>query len=395
MITNARPNRSPMAKTSTGGSTGLTRAFRGYIPFSDSVDLMPPPSSNSPTSLSEGKVSRSFFQRAIHRHLGTRRRDVVVGPSTGVDVGVVRLPEGGVLLATTDPLYIEPRLGWERAAWFAFHILASDLTTTGRPPDWVTIDLEVPPGTPDRILGKILQVFDREARRLGAAIVTGHTGRYPGCAFPMVGSGTLLAATDPGGYVTTQRIPVGAELLIARTVALEATGMLATFFPEWIQDHLGSQTLLRAKGLTSRMSTVADALRAARVGLREEGVWAMHDATEGGVRTAAWEMAVAARRGLESDLSGAWVDPTVREVAELFGMAPLDASSEGTLLLAADPGRVEAVISALRAGGAIVSRIGRFTSHPGIRRDRNQVLHPPLRDSYWSVVRTQSSRRRR
>ncbi len=319
---------------------------------------------------------------------------MVVGPQTGVDVGVTRLPTGDVLLSTTDPLYIEPRLGWERAAWFAFHILASDLTTTGRRPDWATIDLTVPPGTPDRILETILRVFGREARRLNAAIVTGHTGRYAGCTFPTVGAGTLLAVADDDGYVTTRHIPARAELLIARTIALESTGMLATFFPDRIRERLGSEILQRARALTTRMSTVADALRAVRVGLREDGVWAMHDVAEGGVRGAAWEMAHAAGRGLEVDLSRAWVDPTVRAVSQLFGMDPLDASSEGTLLLAVEPRQVEAVSSELREGGAVVSQLGRFTSHPGLLRDGRRALRPSDRDSYWSVVQREIHRRR-
>src|SRR5438477_13184532 len=78
-----------------------------------------------------GKVSRAFFENVIARHLGEKRRDVVVGPANGVDVGVVRLPDGRALVLTTDPIYIVPQYGWERAAWFAFHILASDLTTSG------------------------------------------------------------------------------------------------------------------------------------------------------------------------------------------------------------------------------------------------------------------------
>jgi hydrogenase expression/formation protein HypE len=348
---------------------------------------MPRPRRARRAFATEGKVTRAFFERAIRPHLGASRTDVVVGPQTGVDVGVVRLPDNGVLLSTTDPLYIEPRLGWERAAWFAFHILASDLTTTGRPPDWATFDLNVPPGTSDTVLEKILRVFGSEARRLGAAIISGHTGRYSGCSFPMVGSGTLLASADPRDYITTREIPAGAELLVSRTAALEATGMLATFFPNRIRDRLGNGVLRRARALTGRMSTVEDALRAAKVGIRKEGVWAMHDAAEGGVRTAAWEMAIASGRGLESDLKRSWVDPVVREVTDLFGISPLDASSEGTLLLAADPARVDDVVSALHAGDSTVSKVGRFTAHPGSLRDGRHRLRPPVQDSYWAAVK--------
>jgi hydrogenase expression/formation protein HypE len=355
---------------------------------------MTSPRSRRRPAPAEGKISRRSFERMIRPHLGRHRDDVLIGPRTGVDVGVVRLPGGSVLLSTTDPLYIEPRLGWDRAAWFAFHILASDITTTGRRPDWASIDLDVPPETPDRVLDTIQRVFDREARRLGTAIVTGHTGRYPGCAFPIVGSGTLLAVSGQNEYVTTRRIPVGAELLISRTAALEATGMLATFFPERIRDRLGGDVLRRAQAFTSLMSTVSDALKAAGVGLRQDGVWAMHDATEGGLRTAVWEMATASGRGLDADLAQAWVDPTVRQVAQLMGMDPLDASSEGTLLLAVQPGRVEEVISSLESGGAVVSRLGRFTSHARRIRDGRKTLRPAERDSYWSAVQRETASRR-
>lgn len=378
------------------GSTGWRSAVAAYILSPDSHREMARPPARDPDLQVEGKVSRRFFDRAIRPHLGRQRRDVLVGPSVGVDVGVVKLAAGQVLLSTTDPLYIEPRLGWERAAWFAFHILASDLTTTGRSPDWATIDLDVPPTTPDRVLETILRVFHREARRLGTAIVTGHTGRYPGCAFPIVGSGTLLAAAPGDAYVTTRNIPAGAALLVARTAALEATGMLATFFPDRIRESLGRGLLQKAQGFIGQMSTVSDALRAAHVGIHAEGVWAMHDATEGGVRSAAWEMAAAASRGLDSDLSAVWIDPTARSVAELFEFDPLDASSEGTLLLAIDSERVDAMRSALETGGAEVSHIGHFTNSKFGIRDRGKPFRPANRDSYWTAVgRTRSSRRRR
>src|SRR5207244_11407729 len=86
-----------------------------------------------------GKVSRSFFENVIARHLGVARRDIAVGPANGVDVGVVRLPDGRAMISTTDPIYIVPQYGWERAAWFSFHILASDLPTSGVSPQYIPI----------------------------------------------------------------------------------------------------------------------------------------------------------------------------------------------------------------------------------------------------------------
>ncbi len=333
-----------------------------------------------------GKISPEFFERAVRPHLGQARRDVLVGPRTGVDVGVVRLPHHRALIVKSDPLYVEPRLGWDRAAWFAFQILASDLTTTGRKPDWGAIDLLVPPETPDTVLSTILRVLGREARRLGTQLVAGHTGRYEGISFPMVGAGTLLATAREGEYVTTASIPSGAILLVARTPAVEATAMLATFYPTEIRDRLGAADLRRALEFAGQMTTVPDALRAAAVGVRDQGVWAMHDAAEGGLRRAAWEMAAASDRNLDVDLDGAWVDPVVERVAELFRFDPLAASSEGTLLLAVDPSRVEEVTGALVRAGSSVSRVGRFTGRGGRVRGMDGPIRPPFLDSYWAVV---------
>ena len=50
----------------------------------------------------------------------------------------------------------------------------------------------------------------------------------------------------------------------------------------------------------------------------------MHDATEGGVRNAVWEMAQASGLGVEVDLTKVFVDPAVLQVSKLFGITPHD-----------------------------------------------------------------------
>src|SRR5207244_4026328 len=162
-----------------------------------------------------GKVSRRFFEDVIARHLGVRRADITVGPANGVDVGVVSLPDGLAMISTTDPIYIVPQYGWERAAWFSFHILASDLTTSG------------------------------------------------------------VAPKD--GWVTANMARPGNHLLVTKTAALEATAILSNTFPELMERKLGPDMTKRARALFESMSTVDDALSAASVGLRSGGVWAMHD----------------------------------------------------------------------------------------------------------------------
>lgn len=330
-----------------------------------------------------GKVSRSFFEDVIARYLGRRRKEVLVGPANGVDVGVVRLPDGRALISTTDPIYIVPPYGWERSAWFAFHILASDLTTSGVAPQYITADFNLPMDIEDDQIETMLRVIDRECKKYGATVVTGHTGRYEGCAYPMVGGATFLAIAPKDGWVTADMARPGNRLLVTKTAALEATAILSNTFPDLVERKLGEDVTGRARALFDSMSTVEDALAAASVGLRRGGVWAMHDATEGGVRNAVWEMAQASGLGVDVDLSSTYVDPAVAAVSDVFGMDPLDAISEGTLLIAVEPEASSAVVARLKRKGIRAEDIGAFTKKGGLLRDRGSSLRPAERDPFW------------
>src|SRR5262249_9482534 len=131
-----------------------------------------------------GKATAGVYEQVIVRRLGARDDDVLVGPRHGVDVGVVRVADGVAMAMTADPVFIVPAYGWERAAWFAVHILASDAATSGLPLRWMSVDLNLPPEITDDELTQLWDAFHRACEGLGVAVVTGHTARYDGCAWP-------------------------------------------------------------------------------------------------------------------------------------------------------------------------------------------------------------------
>ena len=91
-----------------------------------------------------GKISTREVNETILTHLGAVSPSVRVGPQSGFDFGIVDIGAGQVMVVTTDPLFVMPELGWERAAWFAVHIIASDIATSGLPPQFATFDLNLP-----------------------------------------------------------------------------------------------------------------------------------------------------------------------------------------------------------------------------------------------------------
>jgi hydrogenase expression/formation protein HypE len=337
-----------------------------------------------------GKITRDFFDTNIKPKLGRNRKEVIVPPRNGVDIGVIRIGPNRVMAITTDPFYIVPPYGWERAAWFAFHIIASDLCTTGLPPEYFAVDLNLPLSITDDEFKILWNTVDREAKKYGVSIVTGHTARYEGTNYPMVGGATMFGTGPEDNYVTSAMAEKGDTVVITKTAALEATAIFSMLYPEHISSHLGPATLRGGEGLFYKMSTVDESMIASSFGLRKKGVTAMHDATEGGVLGALYEIAEASGRGILVDIEKIPVNPEVAKICELFGMRPLHSISEGTLVMTVKKDRVESLLSLLKSKGIDATEAGTITDIREGKKVREggktEELPPPGKDDFWKAI---------
>jgi hydrogenase expression/formation protein HypE len=334
-----------------------------------------------------GKATPELFERVILRRLGAADPDVLTPPKHGVDVGVVRVTDGIAMALTADPVFVVPAYGWERAAWFAVHILASDASTSGLPVRWMSIDLNLPPEITDDELTQLWDAFHRTCDDLGIAIVTGHTARYDGCTWPMVGGATCMAVGSADAYVTTEMARPGDRIVVTKGAAIEATALFAATFPDRLRAALGEEIVAAADALFERMTVVPEAVIARGFGLRDAGVTAMHDATEGGVLGGLLEVAVASGNGMRVDMEAIPLRPEVAAVCALAGMDPYHAISEGTLIATVVPSRADAFVRALADDGidaAIVGEVlapedGRVVVRDGVEAP---LEHPGL-DPFW------------
>ncbi|MFB6198670.1 MAG: hydrogenase expression protein, partial [Halobacteriaceae archaeon] len=77
-----------------------------------------------------GKVHSAFLREAVYSNLGATRDEIALGPTNGADFGLISMSEEQLVIAT-DPLFVPRELGIERAAWYAFHIVVSDVAMAG------------------------------------------------------------------------------------------------------------------------------------------------------------------------------------------------------------------------------------------------------------------------
>ena len=336
-----------------------------------------------------GKATAELFRQVILRRLGAADADVLEGPRHGVDVGVVRVADGVAMALTTDPVFVVPAYGWERAAWFAVHILASDAATSGLPLRWMAVDLNLPPEISDDDLTALWSAFSSACDDLGIAVVTGHTARYDGCAWPMVGGATCMALGAADAYVTPTMARVGDRVVVTKGAAIEATALFAATFPDRLAAAVGDETVRAADALFEQMTVVPEARAAAAFGLRDAGVTSMHDATEGGVLGGLLEVAVASDVGLRVDLGAIPVRPEVRAVCEHVGIDPYVSISEGTLIATVVAERAEALVGTLSASGIDAAIVGEVTEpetgHILVAGDGEGPLEHPGLDPFWGA----------
>ena len=333
-----------------------------------------------------GKISPEIFKELIFPRLGARSGQVLVGPQHGVDVGIVEIG-GQAVSFTCDPVFIVPEYGWERAAWFAIHIIASDSVTSGLKPVYLAIDLNLPMTITKEQLTVMWDTMHRECQKLGITVITGHTARYENCQYPMVGGATMVGVGALDEYVSPKFITAGDKIIITKGPAIEAAGLFATAFPHLIEREFGQPFSERAQNIFYQMTTVEDALTAVSVGVRQDGVTAMHDATECGVWGGLYEIAQAAGLGVRVEQERIVVEDGVVEICRYFDIDPYASISEGTLIIACREPKAEAVVGALTQKGINSAIVGEFTAPERgmvlVREGIEGKLEHPIVDPFW------------
>jgi hydrogenase maturation factor len=235
----------------------------------------------------------------------------------------------------------------------------------------------------------VWDTMHRECLKLGIAIVCGPTARYENCHYPMVGGATMISVGDKDEYVTPKMARAGDQIIITKGPAIEATGIFATMFPQLIESEFGLSFSQQAQEVFYKMSVVEDAMTAVGVGVRENGVAAMHDATECGIWGGLYEIAQAADLGVRVEKERIVVDDCVTEICRYFGIDPYASISEGTLIIACREHKALEIVEALSQKGITSSIAGELISPEDgmilVEEGNEKRLKHPVVDPFWKA----------
>jgi hydrogenase maturation factor len=350
-----------------------------------------------------GKVDRDAFESVVRPNLGAVRNDVRLGPTHGVDFGVVDVA-GRTVVTATDPISLLPGLGYERAGRFALSFALGDVAVSGVAPTHFCPSFALPSDVSDDDFAAFWAAVAAECEALGVAIPTGHTARYPGASLPWVGAATVLGVGDHDDVIRPDGARPGDRLLVTKGPGIETAGLFASLYPDALTERgLDEATVGDAAALLDETSVVRDALAAAEAGRErtsddgsggagddptpagpDAGVTAMHDATEGGLRGALCETAEAGGVRIDVDSAAVPRNRAAAAACEALNLDPWACTTSGTLLLAVDPAAVDRVVDALAVRDTPVGVAGDVRQGSGVFVDGERV-RPPAEDASWAA----------
>lgn len=273
-----------------------------------------------------GKFPPSLLEKLLAKNVVKDPR-VVLGPLVGEDAAALDMGEN-LLVVSSDPVTFAS----DRAGWYAVHVNANDVASTGATPRWFLATLLVPQGFGEREAEVLFDQMLAACASVGASLVGGHSEVTQGIDRPII-IGTMLGEVAPEKLVRSGGAQEGDSLVLTKGIAIEGTAILAG---DRSQDLLKAgvfpDTVNRAAAFLDNPSI--SVLKDCVVACQTVEVHSMHDITEGGLATGLAEVARASGLGLAVDEGSVPVLPECLEICQALGLAPLGLLASGALLIA-------------------------------------------------------------
>ena len=300
-----------------------------------------------------GKLPVELLETILKNTPGNDER-VIVGPGIGLDCAVIEAGDR-LFVLKSDPITFAA----EDIGWYAIQVNANDLATAGAMPRWMLVTLLLPEGeTTTELVIRIQEQLVTASKKIGATIIGGHTEITHGLDRVIV-AGTMIGEVENKRLITPRGAVPGDQLLLTKSVPIEATAILANEFAEEIRSiNSGLDRDAIKAGRNYLYDPGISVLNDARIAIGAGDVHAMHDPTEGGLYNAAWELAQASGCTL-------WIDPDLvpvtqlsRRICKALDIDPLGAISSGALLIAAADRDAQAISTALDENDICCTHIG-------------------------------------
>ncbi len=343
-----------------------------------------------------GKVPENVLKRSVLRQIKTKRKEVISGAGVGEDCAIFSFSDDMPLFTCMQ----EAEGTWDGPAVNPEQLIqkcANNLAAGGARMVSVMMTLMLPEETGEADIKSLMSRAEAKCAELKVQIAGGQTRissavRMPvavvtGYGIPFEKEVEPQAERSPGGKQTVKRSGIGKarlgqDVVISKWIGLEGTAILARKYREKLLARYPAYLVDTAACFDRWLSVIPEAATAVK-----SGVCAMHDASEGGIFGALWELAESAGVGLTIDLKKLPLRQETVEVCECCNVNPYELLSGGCLVMTTEDG--SGLTAALEAEGIPAVIVGKVTGSNDriiLNEDEVRYMDRPKQDEIYRIL---------
>lgn len=283
--------------------------------------------------MKNGKISESVLKRSVLKQLHTTSDRILFKPAVGEDCAVISMQAGDQtkLVTATQTFVLDVSDKHVRANCAVYDAL-NNIYAMGAGPVGIELALLVPTTENEAVLRETVRAIDAVCEKAGIVVLGGHT-QVSRAVKNIVVTVTAIGEAYEQALTPSSAAAPGMDIIVTGYVGLEGTAILANEKRAELETRFSKAFIDKSAAYIDHISTAMEA--ASAIGA---GVAAIHDASQGGIFGALWDMAEASGIGLDIDLKKLPIRQDTIEISEFFDINPYKLLSGGSLIIIAADG---------------------------------------------------------
>lgn len=247
--------------------------------------------------MKNGKISESVLKRSVLKQLHTKSDRILFKPAVGEDCAVISMQAGDQtkLVTATQTFTLDVSDKHVRANCAVYDAL-NNIYAMGAGPVGIELALLVPTTENEAVLRETVRAIDAVCEEAGIVVLGGHT-QVSRAVKNIVVTVTAIGEACEQALTPSSAAAPGMDIIVTGYVGLEGTAILANEKRAELETRFSKAFIDKSAAYIDHISTAMEA--ASAIGA---GVAAIHDASQGGIFGAFWDMAEASGIGLDIDL---------------------------------------------------------------------------------------------
>ena len=324
-----------------------------------------------------GKISESVLKCSILKTIKMQRNEILCGAGIGEDCAIFAPSEQNRVCTAMQTAIITSTNELETL----IHKCTNNIASSGAEPIAIMLSIVMPSNVAEQKLNHMMEAANNLCTSLNMQIIGGHTTVSDAVQKTVVTVTGYGQGTD-AQVRTTKGARPGQDIVLSKWIGLEGTAMLAKEYKDRLLTRYPAYLVEEAETFDQYISILPEAAVAAR-----SGACVMHDASEGGIYAALWELAESSGIGLSIDLKKLPIRQETVEVCEFCGVNPYTLMSGGCLLMTTEDGL--GLVKALETANINAAIIGKITDNKDkIIRNEDEVrfLDRPKTDEIYKDI---------